>query len=322
VRDTWPRLATSAFPALQRGALATLQLNLGYLCNIRCIHCHVDAGPRRTELMARPTMELALAFAARRRVATLDLTGGSPEMNPDFRWLVEHARAAGLHVMDRCNPTILEEPGFEWVAPFLAAARVQVVASLPCYSQANVDEQRGDGVFDSSIRALRRLNALGYGQPETGLEIDLVYNPNGALLPPPQDALEADYKRLLGERFGIVFNRLFTITNMPIKRFGSWLLSTGQFDAYMETLRTAHRPDNAAGVMCRTLVSVDHEGYVYDCDFNQMLRLPLGGGAPRHLRDILDAPLVDNPIAVADHCFGCTAGQGSSCGGALAGAPR
>ena len=318
--DSWPRLAASDFPALRRAAVATLQLNLGYQCNIRCIHCHVDAGPSRTERMERATMELALAVAARRRVTTLDLTGGSPEMNPEFRWLVTEARDAGLHVLDRLNPTIVEEPGYDWVAPFLADARVEVVASLPCYSEANVDEQRGSGVFEASIRALRRLNDLGYGRPETGLVMNLVYNPNGAFLPPPQAALEADYMRFLDERFGIRFNRLFTLANMPIKRFGSWLMSQGKLEDYLGVLRAAHRDENTAQVMCRTLVSVDHRGYLYDCDFNQMLALPQGGGAaPRHLRDLLDDPLDGAPIAVAGHCYGCTAGQGSSCGGALAG---
>jgi radical SAM/Cys-rich protein len=220
--------------------------------------------------------------------------------------------------MDRLNPTIIEEPGYEWVAAFLAEQRVEVVASLPCHSEANVDEQRGDGVFAASIRALQRLNALGYGRPESGLELNLVYNPNGAFLPPAQRELEGDYKRLLAERFGIDFHQLFTITNMPIKRFGSWLLSKGAFDDYMGVLRASHRPENVAGVMCRTLVSVDYQGYLYDCDFNQMLRLPLGGGAkPRHLRDLLAAEVDGDAIATAGHCYGCTAGQGSSCGGAL-----
>jgi radical SAM/Cys-rich protein len=318
MRDSWPRLRGTDFPALRRDRLATLQLNLGYLCNLSCIHCHVDAGPRRTELMERATMEMAFAVAERHGVRTLDLTGGSPEMNPDFRWLVEHARGRGLHVMDRCNPTILEEPGYEWVAPFLANQRVEVIASLPCHSEANVDEQRGDGAFAASIRALQRLNALGYGDPERGLVLNLIYNPNGAFLPAPQDALERDYKRVLAEQYGIVFDRLFTLANMPIKRFGSWLISKGKFDDYMGTLRAAHRSENTAAVMCRTLISVDHLGYVYDCDFNQMLRLPLSTATrPRHLRELLDTSLDGTTIAVADHCYGCTAGQGSSCGGAL-----
>jgi radical SAM/Cys-rich protein len=316
MHDTLPRLLDTDFPAIERGTLDTLQLNLGYLCNLSCIHCHVNAGPKRTELMDRETMQLALDVAMARGVRTLDLTGGSPEMNPHFRWLVEQARERGLHVMDRLNPTIMEEPGYEWVGEFLAAQRIEVVASLPCYSQANVDEQRGDGVFESSIRALRTLNTLGYGQPGSGLLMNLVYNPNGAFLPPDQGKLEADYKRLLADNFGIVFNQLFALANMPIKRFGSWLISKGRFDAYMGTLREAHRDDNLAAVMCRNLVSVDWQGYVYDCDFNQMLGLPMGGEAKRHLRELLDAP-PPRRIAVAQHCYGCTAGQGSSCGGAL-----
>jgi radical SAM/Cys-rich protein len=266
--------------------------------------------------MDRATMDLALEVADRHGIATFDLTGGSPEMNPHFRWFVTTARTRGLHVMDRLNPTLIEEPGYEWVAPFLADARIEVVASLPCYSEANVDEQRGTGVFTSSIRALQRLNALGYGDGASGLVLNLVYNPNGAFLPPAQAALEQDYKRLLHERFGVVFDRLFTLANMPIKRFGSWLLSRNELDPYLATLRAAHRPENVAGVMCRTLVSVDPWGNLYDCDFNQMLKLPLGAG-PRHLRDLLAAALDDAPIAVAGHCYGCTAGQGSSCGGAL-----
>jgi len=317
MRDTWPLLRDSDFPPLRRERLQTLQLNLGYLCNLSCIHCHVNAGPRRTELMSRETMQLALDVADRHGAETLDLTGGSPEMNPDFRWLVGEARARGIHVMDRLNPTIIEEPGYEWVPAFLAEHRVEAVASLPCYSADNVDEQRGDGVFDASIRALQKLNALGYGQPGSGLVLNLVYNPNGAFLPPPQQALEADYRHLLGERFGIVFNQLFALANMPIKRFGSWLLSKGRFDSYMDTLQAAHRPDNLPAVMCRHLLSVDWQGYIFDCDFNQMLELPAeGDGARPHLRDLLQGEL-PRRISVARHCYGCTAGQGSSCGGSL-----
>ncbi len=318
MHDTWPLLKTSTFPELRRERVETLQLNLGYLCNLSCIHCHVNAGPRRTELMDQATMQLALDVAARLGVKSLDLTGGTPEMNPHFRWLVEQARANGLHVMDRLNPTIIEEPGYEWVAEFLAGHAVEAIASLPCYSEANVDEQRGQGVFDSSILALHKLNALGYGRPGSGLVLNLVYNPNGAFLPPNQDALEADYKHLLGERFGIVFNHLFAIANMPIQRFGSWLVSKGRFDSYMDTLRSAHRDANLATVMCRTLLSVDYRGYLFDCDFNQMLKLNLGGRDNKsHLRDLLDGS-IPRRIAVGGHCFGCTAGQGSSCGGALA----
>jgi radical SAM/Cys-rich protein len=271
--------------------------------------------------MDRDTMALALDVAQRHRIGTLDLTGGSPEMNPHFRWLVAEARSLGLHVMDRLNPTIMEEPGYDWVGEFLARHRVEAVASLPCYSQANVDQQRGDGVFESSIRALQALNQLGYGQADSDLELNLVYNPNGAFLPPDQETLESDYKRLLEQNFGIVFNRLYALANMPIKRFGSWLVSKGHFAAYFETLRAAHQERNLDAVMCRSLISVDYRGQLYDCDFNQMLDLPLAGNdrdAPQrpHLRDLLDGPM-PRRIAVAGHCFGCTAGQGSSCGGAL-----
>jgi radical SAM/Cys-rich protein len=317
MRDTVPLLRENNFPALRRERLQTLQLNLGYLCNLSCIHCHVNAGPRRTELMSRETMQLALDVCDRHGVETLDLTGGSPEMNPEFRWLVGEARTRGIHVMDRLNPTIIEEPGYAWVPEFLAAHRVEAVASLPCYSAANVDEQRGDGVFEASITALQKMNALGYGHAGSGLVLNLVYNPNGAFLPPPQEALEADYRQLLGEQFGIVFNQLFALANMPIKRFGSWLLSKGQFEAYMATLQAAHRPENLPAVMCRSLLSVDWQGYLYDCDFNQMLALPAAGDSARpHLRDLL-AAAVPAAIRVARHCYGCTAGQGSSCGGAL-----
>lgn len=317
MHDTWPLLQHSDFPAIERGKLTTLQLNLGYKCNLSCIHCHVNAGPRRTETMDEDTMRLALSVAEHLGVGTLDLTGGSPEMNPRFRWLVGQASAQGLHVMDRLNPTIMGEPGYGWVGAFLAQHEVEVVASLPCYSQDNVDEQRGNGVFESSIKALHELNALGYGQPGGALTLNLVYNPNGAFLPPEQSALEAQYRRLLGDNFGIVFNHLFALANMPIQRYGSWLLSKGHFATYMATLRDAHRGENLASVMCRSSVSVDYNGRLYDCDFNQMLKLPLGGrGQDTHLRDLLDSPL-PRAIGVAGHCYGCTAGQGSSCGGAL-----
>jgi radical SAM/Cys-rich protein len=317
MHDTRSRLKARQFPEIQRDRIDTLQLNLGYLCNISCIHCHVNAGPRRTELMDRETMALALEVAARRGIRTFDLTGGSPEMNPHFRWFVESAVAAGIHVMDRLNPTIIEEPGYEWVADFLAEQRIELVASLPCYSQANVDEQRGDGVFDASIAALRKLNALGYGL-RADLPLNLVYNPNGAFLPPAQAKLQADYKRLLHDNFGVVFNELYALANMPVQRFGSWLVSKGKFDSYLDTLMDAHRDENLANVMCRSLISVDYRGYLYDCDFNQMLKLPLGEREHEvHLSELLDAPL-PRRIAVGGHCYGCTAGQGSSCGGALA----
>ena len=296
-------------------------MNLGYLCNIACTHCHVNAGPNRTELMDRATMAQALAVIDHFGIGTLDVTGGSPEMNPEFRWLVGEARARGVHVMDRLNPTTMEEPGYDWVAPFLAEHRVETIASLPCHSKENVDAHRGNGVFEASISALQTLNEYGYGKPDTGLVLNLVYNPVGASLPPPQEALAADYRRLLAAEFGIVFNNLYTIANMPIKRFGAVLLAKGQVDDYMTLLKNSYRRENLNGVMCRDLVSVDYRGYVYDCDFNQMLGLPLGNAEEHtHLADLLKLDEVPRGIAVADHCYGCTAGQGSSCGGALNGA--
>lgn len=318
---TLPLLVHTDFPALHRRVVDTLQINLGYRCNQSCLHCHVNAGPNRTEEMTRDTIDAVLAFlAASPSVRTLDLTGGAPELNRHFRFLVAAARSRGVRVIDRCNLTILEEPGQDGLADFLAVQGVEVIASMPCYMEDNVDRQRGKGTFDSSIRGLQRLNALGYGQPGTGLTLNLVYNPQGARLPPPQEALEHDYKRHLAEQFGIVFNQLFTLANMPIQRFGSMLVSRGQFGSYMNLLRSAHREANLDQVMCRSLLSVDWQGYLYDCDFNQQLGLPIGvTGKPRpHLSDITASALENQSIRVADHCFGCTAGQGSSCGGALA----
>ncbi|MBU2572141.1 MAG: arsenosugar biosynthesis radical SAM protein ArsS [Gammaproteobacteria bacterium] len=320
-----PLLLKSEFPALRRAQLTTLQMNLGYLCNLSCVHCHVNAGPKRTELMTREVMANALKFAEKQSIQILDLTGGSPEMNPDFRWLVETARRQGLHVIDRCNPTILVEPGYEWAAEFLAEQQVEIIASLPCYIGDNVDAQRGKGVFSSSIAALKRLNELGYGRPDSGLELNLVFNPQGPVLPPPQQALEQQYRDHLGSEFGIVFNRLLAITNMPIQRFGAVLMAGGKhetdsrqvFDDYLRLLKDAYRPENLSKVMCKSLLSIDWQGFVYDCDFNQMLDLPLGGKNPVHIGDLLSEDLGSAPIQVADHCFGCTAGQGSSCGGAL-----
>ncbi len=319
---TLPLLARTDFPAIRRARLDTLQVNLGYKCNQSCLHCHVNASPQRTEMMDGDTVDLVLQVLARRRVQTLDLTGGAPELNGHFRRLVQAARALGVTVIDRCNLTILSEPGQEGLAEFLAAQGVQVTASLPCYSVENVDRQRGDGVFDRSIAGLQRLNALGYGQPGSGLELNLVYNPQGPVLPPPQAALEADYKRELLAHFGIVFNQLFAITNMPIQRFGSTLVSKGSFGEYMALLKGAYRPENLGTVMCGSLLSVDYQGELYDCDFNQMLGLPARLGSRRrpHLRELLQHAPEGAPIRVADHCYGCTAGQGSSCGGALDGA--
>ena len=319
---TLPLLQSSDFPAIRRQATATLQVNLGYRCNQSCVHCHVNAGPNRTEMMDAETMALIPQVLAARGIGTLDLTGGAPELHPGFRDLVRSARALGVKVIDRCNLTILFEPGQEGLAEFLAEHEVEVVASLPCYSMDNVDRQRGKGVFDKSIAALQRLNALGYGHEGSGRVLNLVYNPQGAVLPPPQPALEADYKRELGAHFGIVFNSLFALANMPIQRFGSMLISKGQFNGYIRLLKDNHRDANLAQVMCRALISVDWLGRLYDCDFNQQLDLPMGGGAeagPRHLRDLLQADADGAPIRVAEHCYGCTAGNGSSCGGALGG---
>ena len=313
-------LARTKFPALKRRAVDTLQLNLGYRCNQSCVHCHVNAGPNRKEEMTAETIDAVIAFvAASPEVTTLDLTGGAPELNPNFRRLVIAARARGLRLIDRCNLTILEEPGFEDLAGFLAAHRVEIVASMPCYLEENVDRQRGKGTFAASIKGLRRLNALGYGRPDSGLVLNLVYNPQGASLPPPQAALEADYRSHLGQRFGIGFNQLFTMANMPIQRFGSMLISKGQFNTYMATLHGAHRVENLEHVMCRNLISVDWQGYIYDCDFNQQLGLALTDKRQSrlHITKAVAAALDGLPIRVADHCYGCTAGQGSSCGGAL-----
>ena len=319
--DTFPLLRKTDFPPLRRDRLTTLQANLGYRCNQACLHCHVAASPKRTETMSWATMETLLEFAARQGVRQFDLTGGAPELNPDFRRLVRAARAQGIAVIDRCNLTILGEPGQEDLAAFLAEQQVEVVASLPCYLEENVDRQRGNGVFEKSLAGLRQLNALGYGRGDGPLRLNLVYNPGGAALPPAQAALESAYKTELLQRYGVVFNQLYVLANMPIKRFGSELMASGGFHRYMETLRQAHRHENLPGVMCRTLISVDWQGAVYDCDFNQMLAMPLGGGsAPVMLADLLAVNLENRPISVAGHCYGCTAGQGSSCGGALAGA--
>ncbi|MBE9537991.1 MAG: arsenosugar biosynthesis radical SAM protein ArsS [Proteobacteria bacterium] len=317
--DTRPLLLETNFPVIERGQLNTLQINLGYLCNLSCVHCHVNAGPTRTELMSRETIDQVLALLRDNDIQTLDLTGGAPELNPHFRYLVTAARALGVQVIDRCNLTILFEPGQEGLAKFLAKQGVEIVASLPCYLEENVEEQRGKGVYNDSIRAIALLNSLGYGvKPE--LPLNLVYNPTGAVLPPPQSTLEADYKRELGARYDIHFNQLFTITNMPIKRFGAVLLAQGQYNDYMDLLQDNFSEQNLATVMCKNLLSVDWQGFLYDCDFNQMLDMPLIGSdrLRRHISNLLEASeLIDAPILTGDHCYGCTAGQGSSCGGAL-----
>ena len=316
---TLPLLIESNFPALKRSTLKTLQVNLGYKCNQSCLHCHVNAGPGRTEEMDQTTVDALFRFIDKSTVNTLDLTGGAPELNPLFKSIVSAARAYGLNVIDRCNLTVLLEPGQQDTAAFLAANKVKVVASLPCYIKDNVDRQRGDGTFEASLKGLQLLNNLGYGQAGSGLSLDLVFNPQGAELPPPQQALEQDYKRHLSEQYGIYFNQLLTLANMPIHRFGSTLISRGEFNDYMKLLVQAHRDENTDAVMCRSLISVDWQGYVYDCDFNQMLELPLQIDSRQrlHISELTGVDLENRPIRVAEHCFGCTAGQGSSCGGAL-----
>ena len=318
MRDMLPLLEAIPFPALRRGRLDTLQVNVGYRCNQSCFHCHVNAGPNRSEEMSADVADTVLAFIERRAIKTLDITGGAPELNAHFRRLVTETRRLGAKVMDRCNLTILEQPGQEDLAEFLAGHEVEVVASMPCYLQDNVERQRGKGVFAGSIRGLKKLNAVGYGR-DSALALNLVYNPQGPALPPAQGALEADYKRVLGERYGIVFNKLYVLANMPIQRFGSALVTKGEFDGYLRLLQDAHLDANLDGVMCRNLISVDWQGFVYDCDFNQMLGLPLARGKRGrvHLADLIDDDLNGNPVRVAGHCYGCTAGQGSSCGGAL-----
>jgi radical SAM/Cys-rich protein len=311
-------LRQHSMPALRREAVTTLQINVGRLCNLACHHCHVEAGPRRTEIMPERVVDRLIALLdLNPTIAVVDLTGGAPEMNPGFRRLVAEARRRNLRVIDRCNLTVLLEPGHTDLPEFLAEQHVHVIASLPCYTAANVDRQRGLGVFDGSIEALKRLNALGYGRVESPLRLDLVYNPLAASLPPPQTMLEAQYREELGRLFGIEFHQLLTITNMPIKRFATQLAQAGQTEAYMGLLVNHFNPATVAGVMCRSLISVGWDGQLYDCDFNQMLDIPLGASA----RTIWEADtfdrLTDAPIATGQHCYGCTAGAGSSCSGAL-----
>ena len=314
--DSLALLQQIKFPNIKRNHLETLQVNLGYMCNQQCIHCHVNASPNRTEIMTRETCDQVLAYLrANPSIKNLDLTGGAPELNPNFRYLITAAGKIGIHVIDRCNLTILlEQPD---LAEFLAAQQVEVIASLPCYLEENVDKQRGKGVFKDSIKGLQKLNALGYGKSD--LILNLVFNPQGAELPPPQDGLNKDYTKYLWDKYKIVFNQIFTICNMPIQRYGSLLISKGLFDGYMQLLRDAHSDANLETVMCRNLISIDWQGYVYDCDFNQMLNLPLqiNSNKQQHISELTNVDLNGNPIVVAGHCYGCTAGQGSSCGGAL-----
>jgi len=301
---------------LRATGTTVLQINVGKLCNQTCGHCHVDAGPDRREVMTRETAELCIAALAATDIPTVDITGGAPELNPQFRWLVERCRDLGRHVIDRCNLTVLLLPSQRDLAEFLAANDVEVIASLPYHRAAQTDAQRGEGVFERSIAALRKLNALGYGRPGSELELSLVFNPVGAFLPPRQAAIEAQFRSELERRHGVVFNHLYTITNMPISRFLEFLLASGNYEAYLQRLASSFNPLAVKGLMCRSMISVGWDGSLYDCDFNQMLDVTIGFDAPSHLRDFDLARLRERRIATGNHCYGCTAGAGSSCGGA------
>jgi radical SAM/Cys-rich protein len=303
----------------KRRAVDVLQVNMGRYCNLACIHCHVESGPTRTEMMSRQNVEAVLSFLARSGIPTMDITGGAPELHPDFDYLVAAARRFGCHVMDRCNLTVIFEPGKEYLPEFFEQHEIELVCSLPCYSQENVDRQRGKGTFDLSIRALQWLNEIGYGQPDSDLVLNLVYNPVGPHLPPPQGQLEQDYKRILREQFGIVFNHLFCLTNMPITRYATHLKLRGEYDRYRELLENKFNAATLDQVMCRNLISIGWDGSVYDCDFNQMLDLPLMDAANERLNisSLTLDQVANRPIIVGDHCYACTAGSGSSCGGAL-----
>jgi radical SAM/Cys-rich protein len=309
-------LADSGLFPLRATGISVFQINVGKLCNQTCRHCHVDAGPDRKEIMTRETAELCMAALSTTHIPVVDITGGAPELNPNFRWLVERSRELGRHVMDRCNLTVLLLPSQSGLVEFLARNEVEVICSLPYFLSEQTDAQRGSGVFERSIEALRKLNGMGYGRADTKLRLNLVYNPVGAFLPPSQAAAERDFKRELGRRYGIEFNSLYTITNMPISRFLEFLLRSGNYERYMEKLANAYNPAAAAGVMCRDTLSVGWDGALYDCDFNQMLDLPVKGGA--HIRDFRLGSLADRLIVTGEHCYGCTAGGGSSCGGATA----
>ena len=310
-------LTENGFPGLRRSRLTTLQVNVGKLCNQTCRHCHVDAGPDRRELMTRENFEHCLRIIRDSDVETVDITGGAPEMNPHFEWFVSEVRRLNRHVIDRCNLTILSAPGYTHLAQFLADHQVEVVASLPCYLEENCDSQRGTGVFRRSIEVLKILNRLGYGTTGGPLTLSLVYNPVGPSLPPSQQKLEQSYRDQLWGKYGIVFNRLYTITNMPISRFLDDLIVSGRYDDYMSLLVNSFNRNAVEGLMCRSTVSVDWQGFLYDCDFNQMLDLPLANASRVHVSEIKAEDLMERAIAIGRHCFGCTAGAGSSCRGAL-----
>ncbi len=312
------KLALSGIYPLRASGIDILQLNLGKMCNQTCKHCHVDAGPDRKEMMCRSTMQLCLDVLENSDIETVDLTGGAPELNPDFRWLVEQIKKLGKHVIVRCNLTIiLANKRFHDLPDFFKQHQVEVVSSLPGFTQDRTDRQRGDGVFNDSIKALQMLNLVGYGQEGSGLILNLVYNPAGAFLPPSQAALEKEYKMELASRYGIVFNQLFAITNMPISRYLDYLLSSGNYSRYMDKLISAFNPASVQNLMCRNTLSVGWDGYLYDCDFNQMLDLQVSTSDSQHISDFDFEILKNRNIVVKQHCFGCTAGEGSSCGGSL-----
>ncbi len=311
-------LKESRLYPLTATGVGVFQINFGRLCNQSCKHCHVEAGPNRTEMISRETLENCLGILENTRIPAVDLTGGAPEMNPHFRWFVSELGKLGREILVRCNLTILQEPGQEDLPKFYADNQVEVIASLPYYLERNVDGQRGKGIFEKSIAALKRLNRIGYGREGSSLILNLVYNPGGAFLPPPQAAIEADFKKEMDRRHGVEFNSLFTITNMPIGRFLAFLARTGNFETYMKRLIDAYNPEAAAGVMCRYTLSIGWDGQLFDCDFNQVLGLNCNHGAPDHLNEFDLAQLVGRRIVTGLHCYGCTAGAGSSCGGAVA----
>lgn len=311
------KLHESGLLPLRPSGLAVMQINVGKMCNQTCRHCHVDAGPDRTEIMTRETMQLCLDALAQTDIPVVDLTGGAPEMNPDFRWLVEQISALGRETIVRCNLTIIvANKKYHDLPEFFARHRVRVVSSLPHFSAGRTDAQRGEGVFERSIRALKMLNAVGYGVEGSGLSLDLVYNPSGAFMPGNQASLEREFKQRLGREHGIVFNNLLTITNLPVSRFMEYLLESGNYESYMEKLIAAYNPVAAANVMCRSTLSIGWDGQLYDCDFNQQLDLPVAATAPQHIRDFNEVALSERSIVINQHCYGCTAGAGSSCGGA------
>jgi len=316
--DTLPLLNKISFPTIHRKQVNILQINLGYRCNQQCLHCHVNAGPNRTEEMSHDVLLQTLSFIKKNQIKVVDLTGGAPEMHPEFYDLLDALKELNVKVIDRCNLTILNEPGYETLSEKLAENQVEIVASMPCYMEDNVNKQRGNGVFESSIEALKKLNHLGYGKTNRSLIMNLVYNPQGASLSPDQVSLEKDYKKFLLGQFGISFNQLFTITNVPVKRFGSMLISKNEFTPYMDLLKSSYQAENLDGLMCRHQLSIDWQGYFYDCDFNQMLDLPLqNNGNNLHISNVSLSDLKQREIIVAGHCYACTAGKGSSCGGAL-----